>query len=222
MNMPLLKRLRRSLVLVPMVASLAACAIGPRLVHTQVTSFNEWSSLPVDKTYSFARTLEYQKSLEMQSYEDIVRDELALQGFKLASDASRASLVVTLRPSIATTSVLVPDPWSDPFLWGPYGFYGRGFYGRGFYGPGFGFYGPFVGYDNFDGRPIDVFHKSLELDIDSQATTGKRFYEGKVETTSRNGSLPQAMPVLIRALFTDFPGNNGQTRRVDVPIEPAR
>jgi len=26
------------------------------------------------------------------------------------------------------------------------------------------------------------------------------------------------MPILIRALFADFPGNNGQTRRVDVPV----
>jgi hypothetical protein len=26
----------------------------------------------------------------------------------------------------------------------------------------------------------------------------------------------------VRALFSDFPGNNGQTRRVDVPVQPVR
>ncbi len=50
---------------------------------------------------------------------------------------------------------------------------------------------------------------------------GKRYYEGRAETSGGSDSLPQAMPVLIRALFTDFPGNDGQTRRVDVAADPS-
>ncbi len=196
------------------VLCVAGCATGPQLLRTQVTTFNEWSALPAEKSYIFARTLEFQNSLELKSYEDIVRDELTLQGFKLATDASRAQLVVTLRPSISTTQVRVRDPWpADPFR-GPFG----GWYGR----RGFGWYDPYWAFpDSFSDYTIDVFRRRLELDIDSKAVVGKRYYEGQVESTGDTAALPAVMPYLIRALFTDFPGNSGQTRRVDIPVAAA-
>lgn len=202
------------------VAIIGGCALGPRMIQTEVTTFNEWSSLPADRTYTFSRTLEYRASLEVQSYEDIVRDELATQGFRQVADAGQANLVVTLRPSVTSVSVLVNEPWPsiDPF-WGAYG----GYYGRRFggFGSGFGgFYGPnsYAGFNDFGTYRQDIYRKRLELDIDSRTVTGKRYYEGRVENTAYNASLAQVMPVLVHALFTDFPGNNGQTRRVDVPV----
>ncbi len=206
-----------------LLASLAGCATGPRHVRTEVTTFNAWATLPADRSYVFSRTLEWQNSLEVQSYEDLVRDELALQGFRLAADPAQASLVVTLRPSVIGTSVRVRDRWGDPFWGGPWGGYYGGYYG-GFYGRGFGtigWPGYYGGYGGFDGgsEAIDVYHRRLEVDIDARATPGRRYYEGRVENDSSNDSLPQVMPVLVRALFSDFPGNNGQTRRVDVPVE---
>ena len=202
----------RWLVALAVVGALAGCATGPQLIHTQVTTFNDWASLPAEKTYVFSRTLEFQSSLELRSYEDMVRDELTLQGFRLAADPSRAQLAVTLRPSVSTTQVRVRDPWpADPF-WRPYG----GWYGR----RGIGWYDPYWAFpDSFSDYTIDVFRSRLELDIDSKAVAGRRYYEGRVESTGETGSLPAVMPYLIRALFSDFPGNNGQTRRVDVPMD---
>ena len=198
---------------------LAGCATGPKLARTEVTAFNEWSTMPVDRTYTFARTLEFQNSLELQSYEVLVRDELGLQGFRLVSDPAQANLVVTLRPSISGTNVRLRDRWSvDPFF-GPYGFYGSR--RLGWSGPfGYGGFGAYYGgfYNGFDDDSIQIFQRRLELDIDSRATAGKRYYEGRVESAGPNGTLSRIMPVLVRALFTEFPGNNGQTRQVDVPI----
>ncbi len=206
----------RASVVVAAALAMTGCATGPRLVSTQVTTFNQWSALPAEKTFAFARTLEYQDSLEMKSYEDIVRDELAIQGFRLAADPARAELLVTLRPSLVTTQLRVRDPWygGDPFWRG--GFYG-GWYGRrGGYG---GWYDPFWN-DWYSSYTVDVYRRRLEVDIDARAVAGKRYYEGRVESTGETGSLPAVMPYLIRALFSDFPGNNGQTKRVDVPVEP--
>jgi hypothetical protein len=200
--------------------AMGGCAIGPRMIQTEVTTFNEWATLPADRTYTFTRTLEYRNSLELKSYEDIVRDELATRGFKLVADPAQANLVVMLRPSVTTISVVGRDLWPaiDPF-WGPYG----GYYGRRFggFGPGFGgFYGGPYGVEDFGTYRQDIYRKRLELDIDSRTVSDKRYYEGRVENTAYNASLAQVMPVLVHALFTDFPGNNGQTRRVDVPVEP--
>lgn len=214
----------RRLAAALMVATLAGCATGPRMLETDVTSYDAWSTLPADHSYAFGRTLQYQNSLELRSYENIVADELALKGFQRATEGAGA-LVVTLRPSVTTTRVRMRSGWTmDPFL-APYGFYGR----RGFGGFGaFGGYGGFggVGYDpywsafDFGADAMDLYQRRLELDIDSRTEVGKRYYEGRVESSGDSDSLPDVMPSMIRALFTDFPGNNGQTRRVTVPLEP--
>ena len=217
----------RRLLVVAALAIMAGCASGPRLVRTDVTAFNEdWSALPASRTYVFKRTLEFQGSLEVKSYEDIVRDELAIRGFRRVDDETQAALVVTLRPTVLSARVRVRNQWPiDPFI-GPAGFYGRGFYGgAGWYG-GYGGFGPFGPYGPYgsafddDGYAVDVSRQRLELDIDSRTVSGKRYYEGRVETSGQR-DLTVAMPYLIRALFSDFPGNNGQTRQVDVPMEPA-
>ncbi len=129
-------------------------------------------------------------------------------------EATQANLIVTLRPSSSTTRLRVRDPWPiDPF-WGGYG----GFYGRR-YGGWYGFYGPYgYGFDSFNTYPVDVTQHRLEMDIDSRTTAGKRYYEGKVETSSEAESFKDVAPAMVQALFTDFPGNNGQTRRIDVPV----
>jgi Domain of unknown function (DUF4136) len=206
----------RWLALALLAGLLSACATGPRLVHTEVTTFDAWASVPAEKTYVFARTLEFQNSLEMQTYEDIVRDELAIQGFRLATDPARAQLTVTLRPSVVGLQVRVREPFGDPFYrpWGGwYGGYGYGRFG-GFHDPW-----PYWGSSFYD--TAEVYRRRLEVDIDSKSVPGKRYYEGRAESTGQSNALPPVMPALIRALFTDFPGNSGQTRRVDVPMERA-
>ncbi len=219
-------RVARGMAVAASAALLGACATGPRLVRTEVTNFNEWTTLPAEKTYAFARTLEYQNSLEVKSYEDIVRDELAQQGFRLVAEPAQANLLVTLRPSVFSTRVLVRDSWGYGGYgsgFGPYGGFGYGGFGGyggygGSYGGRFGGYDPFVSsFDTFR-YPIDIAHRRLELDIDSRTVAGKRYYEGRVETSNDAPSLPAIAPYLVRALFVDFPGGNGQTRRVDVPM----
>lgn len=211
MQHPLMRGAVKLLIAAAFAASVAGCAIGPRIVQTQVTNYNAWSTLPADRSYTFARTLEYQSSLELKSYEDIVRDELALKDFKYVPDAAQANLIVTLRPSVTDTRLRVRDPWPiDPF-WSSYGFYGRRAYG---------WYGPYwSGFDDFNSYTVNVAHRRLEMDIDSKSITGKRYYEGRVETSSEAESFQAIVPYMVRALFVDFPGNNGQTRQVDVPVE---
>ena len=58
----------------------------------------------------------------------------------------------------------------------------------------------------------------LHLQIDDlSAKPPRRVYEG---TAVSDGYVPQAeevLPLLARALLTDFPGPSGVTRRVEVP-----
>lgn len=47
-------------------------------------------------------------------------------------------------------------------------------------------------------------------------STGERLYEGHVESINRNQNLAQIMPIMIEALFQDFPGENGSSNTVKI------
>jgi hypothetical protein len=45
---------------------------------------------------------------------------------------------------------------------------------------------------------------------------GQRLFEGKAEAVSRSNRLPNLVPNLVDALFTDFPGGSGETVRITI------
>ena len=159
--MSLGKQLGFCLIGAALLAGLSGCATTPPVMHTQVTTFNQWTQVPADKSYVFGRTLEFQNSLELTRYEDIVRDELTLKGFKEAANPAQAKLTVTLRPSISSRDVRVRDPWpADPF-WSPYGWYGSRFGHRPF-----GWYDPYWSFPQDTDYSVTVYRHRLELDHD--------------------------------------------------------
>jgi len=111
---------------------------------------------------------------------------------------------------------------SDPF-WGPW--YGPGFYGRpyggGFWGRrgwGYGWYDPFWGggYGGVD--VVTVYTSGIDMKIERRSD-GQRLFEGKAQAASTSNRLPYLVPNLVEAMFTDFPGHNGETVRISVAPE---
>jgi hypothetical protein len=119
-----------------------------------------------------------------------------------------------------TTTPGFADPFYSP--WYSYPTFYRGRHGRGFIGYvpyrpwGFGWYDPF-----FDGPSIDsytVYTSGIDLKID-RAADGARLFEGKAEAVSTSNHLQYLVPNLVEAMFTDFPGNSGETVRISVAPE---
>lgn len=77
-----------------------------------------------------------------------------------------------------------------------------------------------VGYSTYQ----RVFYRhELKLRLTrTQARPGQlaRLYEGTASTESQDSALNNVVPLLIRALFQDFPGPNGVSRRVEVQTDP--
>ena len=103
---------------------------------------------------------------------------------------------------------------------GPYGYGGfgyGGFYGRGFGYGGFGYggwgYGGFGDYPEVYSQTIYNSHVDLRINrtVDNVAV-----FEGRAETVATTNDLTKLVPNLITAVFTNFPGNSGQTIRVQV------
>lgn len=94
--------------------------------------------------------------------------------------------------------------WDDPFwygtAWGPRG-YGPYGYSRG-------------GYDRYT-----VYKSYLDMDIVQRGSNAPLF-EGHARARSQSDNLDALVPNLIDAMFTGFPGRNGETVRITVPDKP--
>ena len=93
----------------------------------------------------------------------------------------------------------------DPF-YRPFGFYGMG-YGWGHYGGMWNMYRPFV---------VKVYDHNLEMNITRGAKT--IVFEGKASTKRRRKNMTTQMPILVAAMFKEFPGESGKHRRVLVKL----
>jgi hypothetical protein len=204
------------------LAALAACAAP---FNANVQRFS--SQLPAPQGQTFAIVAEDQAlsgGLEFSQYAGLVANKLQSLGYAPASSPATADLIVRFDYGVDKGREKVRRTgYSDPF-WQPwYGSSRYGYYGRpGYYRPfsprgnwGFGFYDPWFdgGYESYT-----VYISGVSMKIDSRAD-GKRLFEGRAEAASTSNRLQYLVPNLVEAMFTDFPGNSGETVRISVAPE---
>lgn len=111
--------------------------------------------------------------------------------------------------------------WNDPF-WhsSPYAYGGFGGFGSPYglrYGSRYGSYGRGYGPYGYDqGREYTVFKSYLDMDIVRRADNAPLF-EGHAKARSQTDETDVLVPNLIEAMFTGFPGKNGETVRITIP-----
>lgn len=180
--------------------------------------------LPAPQGQTFAVVAEDPRlagGLEFALYADVVAKEMEELGYARAASPEAANLLVRFdygvdngRERVRTDFAGGPG-FVDPFFGvGRFGrFGGFGGFNRAY---AFGFYDPFLG--GFGGpnvRSYTIYTSDIELKIDSTAD-GKRLFEGKAEAVSRSNRLPNLVPNLVDAIFTDFPGGSGETVRITI------
>ena len=70
-------------------------------------------------------------------------------------------------------------------------------------------------------RSFTVYTSELDLKID-RAADQTRLFEGRAEAQSRSKNLPYLVPNLVEAMFTEFPGNSGETVRISIEPEKTK
>lgn len=165
--------------------------------------------------------------IEFSQYAELVSQQLIEEGYVPATSPGTADLVVSLDYEVDKgTERIVRD--YDPFWGGGYGFgYGWGhgyypYYGRHRYV--FGYNDPFLwggGYGGSSIRSYTVYQSEVSMTID-RAADNLRLFEGRAEARSRSDRLPYLVPNLVEAMFTDFPGNSGETVRITIAPEDKR
>lgn len=210
-----------ALALAPAMLVVGGCATG---VTADVSRFQRLA-VPQGETFAVvALDPDKQGGIEFGEYANLVSARLVEEGFRPATSLASAQLLVKLDYGVDNGRERIR---SSP---GFGGFYGSGYYGGGFGGGYYGrrsfyrgFHDPFLfggfGYNDIDS--YTVFTSDLEMTIERKAN-GERLFEGEAKAISRNDDLPYLVPNLIEAMFTDFPGNSGETVRITVPPPPRR
>lgn len=212
--MPSIKTFTRVALPVALALGLSACATNS--FKADVSRFAV--PLPAPQGQTFAVVAEDPKlagGLEFATYANAVATELTQLGYARAASPESADMLVRFdyrvdngRERVRTSPGVgggfgAFDPWGR---WGGWG-------GRGFGAWGFGFNDPFFG--GPDVRSYTVYTSGVDVKIDRRAD-GQRLFEGKAEAVSRSNRLPRLVPNLVDALFTDFPGNSGETVRITI------
>ena len=175
--------------------------------------------LPAPQGQTFAVVAEDPKlagGLEFALYADIVAKEMERLGYARASSPETANMLVRFDYGVDNGRERVrSDPgvglgFVDPF-WGPWGRFGGFGFNRGW---GFGFNDPWLG-GGANVRSYTIYTSGIDVKIDRTAD-GQRLFEGKAEAVSRTNRLPNLVPNLVDAIFTDFPGSSGETLRITI------
>ncbi len=170
--------------------------------------------LPAPQGQTFAVVPEDPKlagGLEFATYANAVAAEMQQLGYTRAASPETADMLVRFDYDVDNGRERVR---STPGVGGAFGPWGRwGGWGGGFGAWGYGFNDPFFG--GPDVRSYTVYTSEVDLKIDRRAD-GQRLFEGKAEAVSRSNRLPRLVPNLVDALFTDFPGNSGETVRITI------
>jgi hypothetical protein len=219
------------MALVPLaLVGLSACASNFR---ADVSRFA--SQLPAPQGQTFAVVADdpaLAGGLEFSQYARFVEANMARLGYTPAASPDQATLLVRFDYGVDRgRERVVSTGFRDPF-YSPWVSYRPVVYrtpggNRVGYVPyrnwGYGYHDPFFG----GGRDVSsytVYTSGIDVKIDNRAT-GERLFEGKAEALSTSNRLQYLVPNLVEAMFTDFPGNSGETVRISVkpedqPVQP--
>lgn len=207
--------LRLTVLAAALLASLGACA-APQFT-AEVTRFHTLPAAAEGGSFMVAPTEKARSgSLEFASYAERIVAQLQARGYRQASSLERSDFLVLVDYAVDTGR---PESRVEPV----YGYYPDRFaHVRGVRRDGRSFSADV--YESGGFVPIGtsqvvetVYSRNLMVEIVDaaqwrQGKTVKRF-EGEVVSVGPESSLPLVMPAMIRALFEEFPGESGASRR---------
>jgi hypothetical protein len=195
------------LALLALVMLQSGCA---STLRSEVTSFQRWPADAEGATFDFRTDPKHADDLEYHSYQQRLADELQLQGLQLAPQGQPPRFWLSFDYDSVNQRIRVQEPvYDDRPIWvAPVWVNGRGW--RGGYWASDPFGPRIIGSQTIE---HDVRRLRLRVHIEDGQ---RRVYEATALTQAgAEKSISQYMPYLIRAVFANFPGQDGQTRSVE-------
>ncbi|MEO6359950.1 MAG: DUF4136 domain-containing protein [Sphingomicrobium sp.] len=206
---------------------LSGCATG---LPTQVSRYQAMPA-PQGQSFFVVPANGQPAGLEFSRYASSVSQAMLAQGYSAAPSPQAATMLVKVDYGVDQGArEYREDPFYrnrgfySPYYGGQYGSWGRPLYASRYSRYRYGGYNPYYyGWDDPFYSPFDsgidsytVYKSFLDLDIVRRADNAPLF-EGHAKARSSNDNLGNLVPNLVEAMFTGFPGRNGETVRITVP-----
>lgn len=188
---------------------LTGCASS---LSARVTTYAQWPSDAPGQTYQFEPGPIQKNNLEYQAFADMIRASIGRTGLIEAQPEQPARFIVSFEYANPLSQTWVQQ-FAQPYFPGPGFGPWRGFYGGPFGFGGGAFYSPPV-----INTPVTVYKNTLTIIIADNQKQGAEVYRSTAVSISGNENLPSVMPYLTRAIFDDFPANNGSVKDITYSI----
>ena len=182
---------------------LSGCATK---IQSNVTRFNklEKNSAGVYGTYSIFVPKDKTSSLEFSAYADLVKKELNSRGFKEDPSPETSNFSVFFNYSVRSGGQ-VTTTYTPPAQ-----IAGNSAFARGFNSAS---QGSSVSSEDY------VRTVLLSIAKFSKGAAPETVFEATLVSEGSTGQINVVMPTFVKALFQEFPGNNGESIRVVLPVE---
>jgi hypothetical protein len=196
----------RTALLATAMTLLAGCA---STLTAKVTRFNQWPTDAAGHTYSFAAA-EPARTLEVGAYQAQVSTELERIGLRAAPIGQSGRFEVQLLANMSERERKQLEPvYRNEWVWTPAYRDAQGRLRGGYWIPDP--WGPrYVG-DRQVTRTVQVSRLQVHITEPGKQRT---VFEATALNEGSNEDLVEVVPYLVRAMFQDFPGANGQVRRL--------
>ena len=198
-------------------ASVLLCSGCASTITSQVTTFHEWPNDLKEKSFTVEPMPGQENDPEYKLYAAMLRTKLQSMGFTTGKDLNSSSLKVVMEYDTLVSEMQLPMAfWGaryDPF-WQIH--YSR-FYRRSgvFYPYYFGRLNSFYMMPDFN--VTRYFLHQLAISMTDQKS-GKTLANIKVSTEQISPRISRQMPYLLDSAFKEFPGENGRTNEITLPI----
>jgi hypothetical protein len=201
-----------------MVVGLSACG-----QDIDVTTFHALSGSLADKTFATVPSEKQQSSLEWKAYADMVASRLEAKGLRRVPPEGIFDYGVFVFYFIdsGTTSVSampVHGQTSAGTTTTTTSYVGRTPVQQTTYTP------PTYGITGYYPVSTTTFGKGLSISImDIRQSVAERkpvtVYEAQAKSVGSSNALTEVIPAMVAAVFQDWPGKSGSTRRVEVRLQ---
>lgn len=227
-----MKYLVKLVVFICLIAVVSGCN---RTFRSQVSRFHELPKPTGERVVIVPKDKELNSSIEFASYASMVGEYLGKYGY-IPAGGGKADLIVEL-----DFQVEEKRPYGSNSLSLSYGngFWGGGYWGFGYpYIPVYGYhhyrhhsFWPYYGrspyYNSFGFRSrfgygirnMERYTRTFSMVIRPVEEGAKNLFEGQVENTGRKKRLKDVMPLMVQAMFSEFPGDSGSSVRVVINLD---
>jgi len=209
------------------ILSLVALVIfsGCASVQSTTSRFHQLPEKGNGETFAFLPSKSQEGGLEYQAYCDRIKSKLIEYGWIPSDNPSNIDYLVFFSYSIDggdTVSGSMPiygqtgggTSYSSGTVSSGYGGYAS-YSGTTYSAPTFGQVGSVPYTTKMYGRNLDL---TIIDDRKSSKDNVVKVYEGRVASSGSSADIAVVLPTMIEALFKNFPGQSGKTKKVAMPL----